>query len=202
MPQNDILKRYIDAGLAFTALTQSRAEELVQDLVRVGEVRADQARDVVVELLERSRKNSERLLETVRAEVRLQITSLGLATQADLDRIEERIASVIDTATAPAKQAVLKAVPPRKAPARPAGSAEAPDPAPATGPGKKPAKKAKKAPAKAAAKKKAPAKKAPAKKAAVKKAPAKKAPAKKTPASNARPSASPAVEPGSTTPEA
>ena len=97
MAQNDVLKRYIDAGLAFTALTQARAEELVKDLVKTGEVQADQAREAVADLLERSRKNSEKLLETVRTEVRQQITSLGLATQADLDRIEQRIASVIGT---------------------------------------------------------------------------------------------------------
>ena len=77
MAQNDLLKRYIDAGLAFTALTQARAEALVKDLVKIGEVQADQARDTVADLLERSRKNSEKLLETVRTEVRQQITSLG-----------------------------------------------------------------------------------------------------------------------------
>ena len=70
MAQNDLLKRYIDAGVAFTALTQSRAERLVRELVKAGELQADQAREAVVDLLERSRKNSERLIETVRTEVR------------------------------------------------------------------------------------------------------------------------------------
>ena len=155
MAQNDVLKRYLDAGLALTALTQARAEALVKEWVKVGEVQADQARDTVQDLLERSRKNSERFLDTVRTEVRQQITSLGLATQADLDRIEERIASVIGVATAPAMKAATAA---KKAPAK-----------------KAPAKKA-------AAKKKAPAKKAPAtkKSPAKKKAPAKRAPAKKS----------------------
>jgi polyhydroxyalkanoate synthesis regulator phasin len=146
MAQNDVLKRYIDAGLAFTALTQARAEELVKDLVKLGEVQADQARETVSDLLERSRKNSEKLLDTVRTEVRQQITGLGLATQADLDRIEQRIASVIGTSTPPTKKAGAK-----KAPA------------------KKPTAK-KKAPAKKAGAKKAPAKKTTAKRAPTKKA--------------------------------
>jgi polyhydroxyalkanoate synthesis regulator phasin len=155
MAQNDVLKRYLDAGLALTALTQARAEALVKEWVKVGEVQADQARDTVQDLLERSRKNSERFLDTVRTEVRQQITSLGLATQADLDRIEERIASVIGVATAPAMKAATAA---KKAPAKKAAAK------------------------KAAAKKKAPAKKAPATKRspAKKKAPAKRAPAKKS----------------------
>jgi polyhydroxyalkanoate synthesis regulator phasin len=152
MAENDVLKRYIDAALDFTAVTQARAEELVKDLVRIGEVQADQARDVVTELLERSRKNSERLLETVRTEVRQQITSLGIATQEDLDRIEQRIASAIGTvtttATGPAKKAAGKSrATKKKAPAKKASA-------------KKPA--AKKATTKAASKKKAPAKRAPA----------------------------------------
>jgi polyhydroxyalkanoate synthesis regulator phasin len=155
MAQNDVLKRYIDAGLAFTALTQARAEELVKDLVRMGEVQADQAREVASDLLERSRKNSEKLLDTVRTEVRQQITGLGLATQADLDRIEQRIASVIGTvttsATAPAKKATAKkkVTAKKKAPAKKA-------------PAKKAPAKRKASAKKATAKKKAPAKRGPA----------------------------------------
>ncbi len=138
MAQNDIFKRYIDAGLEFAALTQARAEELVKDLVKAGEVQADQARDAVADLLERSRKNSEKLVETVRSEVRGQITNLGLATQADLDRIEKRLASLLGAATAPAKKAAARQAPAKQAPAK-----------------KAPAKKtaAKKAPAKKTVKK-------------------------------------------------
>jgi polyhydroxyalkanoate synthesis regulator phasin len=150
MSQNDVLKRYLDAGLAFTALTQSRAEALVKDLVKAGEVQAVPAREAVADLLERSRTNSEKLLDTVRTEVRAQITNLGLASQADLDRIEQRISSL------------LGGSPARKAPAKKATTAK-----------KAPAKKA---PAKKSATKKATAaKKAPAKKASAAKKSAKKA---------------------------
>ncbi len=122
MAQNDVLKRYVDAGIAFTALTQTRAEALVKDLVKAGEVQADQAREAVADLLERSRKNSEKLIETVRAEVRTQITNLGLVSQADLDRIEKRISSLLGTATAPAKRSPAKKAPAKKAPAKKAAA--------------------------------------------------------------------------------
>lgn len=134
MAQNDVLKRYLDAGLEFTALTQARAEALVKDLVKAGEVQAEQARDAVTDLLERSRKNSEHLLETIRKEVRDQIAKLGLVSQADMDKLEQRLASLFGGAA--------------PEPAKPASAA------------KKPA--AKKAPAKKAPAKKAPAKKQPA----------------------------------------
>ena len=150
MPQNDLIKRYVDAAVSFTAITQARAEALVKDLVKAGEVQADQARDAVSDLLERSRKSSENLLDTVRTEVRQQITNLGLASQSDLDRIEQRISSLLDTVTASTKKAS----------------------APAKTTAKKTATKAS-----TTAKKKAPAKRATAKKAS---SPAKKAAKKST----------------------
>lgn len=125
MAQNDVIKRYIDTGLALTAMTQARAEALVKDLVKAGEVQADQARETVTDLLERSRKNSERLLETVRKEVKEQITNLGLVSKADLDKAEQRLASLIGVATGPVRQVAEKTTG-KKAPAKKAAAKKAP----------------------------------------------------------------------------
>ena len=133
MAQNDVLKRYIDTGLALTALTQARAEALVKDLVKAGEVQADQAREVIGDLVERSRKNSEQLLETVRREVKQQITGLGLVSKADLDKAEARIAALVGTASKPVRTAAAKvpgrtakkATPAKKAPAKKAAAKKA-----------------------------------------------------------------------------
>jgi polyhydroxyalkanoate synthesis regulator phasin len=149
MAQNDVFKRYLDTGLAFTAMTQARAEALVRDLVKVGEVQADQARAAAAELVERSRKNSERLLETVRREVKEQITSLGLVSKTDLDKAEARLASLFDAATAPVRKAAEQG---GKAASR-AGASAKKATGKASAAAKRPAKKAAKA-------SKAPAKKA------------------------------------------
>lgn len=162
MAQNDLLKRYLDAGVEFTALTQARAEALVKDLVKAGEVQADQARAVATDLLARSRKNREQLLTTVRSEVKAQIASLGLASKADIDRFEARILALLG-GKAPAKKSAAKKTTAKKTVATKAPAAKAP---------------AKKAAAKKTAAKKT-AGKTTAKKAAGTKAPARKAPAKK-----------------------
>lgn len=164
MAQNDLITRYIDAIADFSELTQRRAEALVKELVKAGEVQADQAREAVTELLDRSRRNSERLLETIRTEVRSQITALGLASQADLDRFEERIASMVGTATAPGKQAAATT---KQAVARTVEKAA----------GKKVARQKAPATKKAAAKRSGAAKK-PAKRSGAAKKPAKKSPKK------------------------
>jgi polyhydroxyalkanoate synthesis regulator phasin len=112
MAQNDLIKRYLDAGAAFTALTQARAEAIVKDLVKAGEVQTDQAQKVVTELVERSRKNSERVLDTIRKEVRSQVSNLGLATKDDIARLERKINAAKPAAkkATPAKRAVKRTV--------------------------------------------------------------------------------------------
>ena len=140
-PQNETLKRYLDAGIAFTSMTQERAEAIVK----------------VLELVDRSRKNTEKLLAQVRTEVREQIKRLGLVNEQDLAKFEQRLGLKAAAKKAPAKKKAAA----KKAPAK------------------------KKAAAKKAVAKKAPAKKAAAKKTASK-APASKAPARKAPAKKDR----------------
>lgn len=117
MAQNDTLKRYLDAGIAFTAMTQSRAEAIVKDLVKAGEVQTEQAQSVVADIVDRSRKNTEKLLAQVRAEVRDQVRALGLATQTDIDRLDRKISALGGTRT-PARKAATKKVAAKRAGAR------------------------------------------------------------------------------------
>ena len=155
MPDNDLLKRLLDAGMTFTAMTQARAEDLIRDLVRAGEVQAEQAQSVIDELLDRSRRNSERLIDAVRAEIRQQMASLGLATKDDVERLERRIAEV--SAARGTRKATTKKASTRKS-----------------------TKAARKSGGRASTPTKATAKKAPAKKAGATKAGAKKAARKAT----------------------
>jgi polyhydroxyalkanoate synthesis regulator phasin len=73
-------------------LTRNRAEALVRDLVKAGEVPRQQASSVVREVLERSRANRTELVALIRGEIRHQIEALGLATARDLERLERRVA--------------------------------------------------------------------------------------------------------------
>jgi polyhydroxyalkanoate synthesis regulator phasin len=125
MAQTDMLKRYLDAGVAFTQMTQQRAEEIVRELVRAGEVQTGQAQERVEEILERSRENTDRLLGMIRDEIRTQIANLGLVPKSELDDVRRELnelrarqaatgtaaAKAATTAkkTAPAKAAAAKA---------------------------------------------------------------------------------------------
>src|SRR5579859_7961597 len=91
MAQTDVLKRYIDAAVAFTQMTRTRAEDVVKELVKAGELQRDQVQAQVDDLIERSRRSTERLVEVVRTEVSAQFSELGLATRDDLQSLEQRV---------------------------------------------------------------------------------------------------------------
>ena len=120
MAQTDLLKKYLDAGLAFTQMTQQRAEAIIKDLVKAGEVQAEQATQRRNELLERSRQNTEKMFDTIRREVRDQVRALGLATQDDIKALRADVAALkkgapSSASKAPAKKAVAKKAPAKKA---------------------------------------------------------------------------------------
>lgn len=129
MTKRDGYQRYLDAGIAFTQMTRSRAEELVQELVKSGEVQGKEARTKVEELIERSRKSSESLLSVVRDEVGNQLHSMGVSNIEDLAK---QVASLLGRSSkaasgaarksaakkAPAKKAAAKKAPAKKAPAK------------------------------------------------------------------------------------
>ena len=106
MPQSDSWKRYLDAGVEFTNMTRARAESIVKELIKAGEVQREQRQQRIEELLDRSRKNTEDLMNAVRKELDQRLSSLGVATKADLAKLEAKIDKLAKGATkAPAKKA-------------------------------------------------------------------------------------------------
>jgi len=99
---NDGMRRYFEALLAMTQITRSRAEEVVRDLMRSGEVESNRAQDWVEDLVRNSRQRSEAFVSTVRAEVRRQISDMGLGDVNDLAR---RVADILDKAGTAARRA-------------------------------------------------------------------------------------------------
>jgi polyhydroxyalkanoate synthesis regulator phasin len=166
MATPDNLQRYIDAGIAFTNMTRRKAEDLVAELVKNGDIQTDEARARVDELLERGRRSTEVMVSTVRSEVQRQLGAVGIT---NLEDLAAQVAALLGRpGTAPKKAAAEKAPAEKTAAEKTAAKKAA---------AKKTA--AKKTAAKKTAAKKVAAKKAPAKKVAAKKAPTKEAPAKK-----------------------
>ncbi|MGI8684924.1 MAG: phasin family protein [Acidimicrobiales bacterium] len=143
MAEADPLRKYVEAGIAFTQLTKAKAESIVRELVKAGDVQREQAQDRVEELLDRSRKSTDGLVGLVRREIEKQLSSMGFATRDEVDkleaRLEGRLAAMAPTAAAPAAKAA-----PATAKADPATAPAAAKAAPAAAKAAKATKAAKK----------------------------------------------------------
>lgn len=82
-------------------LTRNRAEAIVRDLIKSGELPGGQATQVVRDLMERSKQNRDEILNLVRTELRNQIEAVGLASKRDIERLERRVARLEDRPSAP-----------------------------------------------------------------------------------------------------
>lgn len=107
MAQKDILQRSVGVGRDVGQKTQDRVETLLNELVRLSEQQAEQARSVLADLVDRSKSTSEQLVDAVDRELRQQVANLGLATQADIRRLESKI-EALGGGTGAAKKAAAK----------------------------------------------------------------------------------------------
>lgn len=123
MPETDVLRRLMDAGVTFSEMTQQRAEALVKDLVQLGAVQTEQASKALDQLLARSSERreqllqeSEALIDSIRSEIEHQVSRLGVATKDDvaglrrrLDKVADAVADVASRAEVAVKGAAAKA---------------------------------------------------------------------------------------------
>lgn len=110
MAKKDLLTGAIDAGRDATTRTQDRVETLVRELVQTNTEQLEQAQRTLSEVVDRSRRTSERWLELIQTEVTDQISALRVATHADVRALEERVAALEAAAgiTPPAKKTAAK----------------------------------------------------------------------------------------------
>ena len=111
---NESLQRYIDAGIAFTNMTRKKAEELVSELVKNGDIQTDEAKARVDDLIERGRQGTEVIVSAVRSEVSRQLGAVGIS---NLEDLANQVASMLGR-TAPAKKSPAKKAPAKKAAAK------------------------------------------------------------------------------------
>ena len=90
----DLAERLALAAVGAAALTGDRVEELVDALAERGDVRRDEARQVVDELRARWRGDAVRLGERAGSGLVGVFRELGLVTRDELDELELRVAQL------------------------------------------------------------------------------------------------------------
>jgi len=91
MPQAPDWQRYLEAGMQFTEMRRSQARRVANDLVEQGHLAREQVTSAVDEIVAISRRRTDEMREVVRKEVQRQLGGLGLATKADLAKLEKKM---------------------------------------------------------------------------------------------------------------
>src|SRR4029077_7410326 len=100
---------------------RSQARAVAGDLVNHGQLARDQVSGAVDEIVAMSRRRSDALTGIVRGEVSRQLSSLGLATQADLRRLERKLNSTVKKTADRAAKKATKTTAAKRAAAKRAG---------------------------------------------------------------------------------
>src|SRR5271154_6491988 len=102
MASNERIRKYLDAGTVLGQVSRGRAEEIVRELVNAGDIQRNQAQEWVDNLVERSQKSSEQVLELVRHEVAVQLEKIDPKS---LESLANQVAEVLKKTAAAGRNA-------------------------------------------------------------------------------------------------
>ncbi|MGC9364934.1 MAG: phasin family protein [Fidelibacterota bacterium] len=91
----DLLKKVMLAGLGAFAITKEKAEEIVDELIKKGELTEDKRLKTVQDLLDKAREQEDALNAKVAATVKNVLEKLDLPTRKDIARLEKKIDQLI-----------------------------------------------------------------------------------------------------------
>jgi polyhydroxyalkanoate synthesis regulator phasin len=98
----DDIRKIIDS--LFEKLSPAKAQEVAKSLL--GDDRREQAQKLATDLVEAAQRNRDRVKDLVDREVKSQLTTMGLATRADLEALTKRVRTL--EKGAPAKSTTRK----------------------------------------------------------------------------------------------
>lgn len=87
----EIMERSFLVGLGLMSLTREKAQGLVDDLVKRGELRHEDSKGMVDRLVQRGEDERGSFRKLIREEVARAAHDLGLVTRADLETIEKKL---------------------------------------------------------------------------------------------------------------
>lgn len=114
MAGNDRYRRYIEAAAVLGQISRARAEEIAKELMSGGDASREHAQQWIDDLIERSRKVTEDLIDVVRAEVTTQLAALGL----DPDDLARHAADLLRRSAKAGRRVVRDMAPEAAAPAK------------------------------------------------------------------------------------
>ena len=87
----DFIKKAMLLGLGAISLTREKAEELVDELIKLGEATKEEKSKIVTELLKDAEKQENELARKIAEAVQRVVADLGLSTRKDLEEILRKL---------------------------------------------------------------------------------------------------------------
>jgi polyhydroxyalkanoate synthesis regulator phasin len=100
----DIIRRAVLLGLGAISLTKEKAEEVVDDLVKRGEISSGERFKTVDRLLKEAEKQEKELEQKIAGTVQKIVADMGLPTKKDLEEISKTLKKIESKISAPEKK--------------------------------------------------------------------------------------------------
>ena len=100
----DIIRRAVLLGLGVISLTKEKAEEVVDDLIKRGEIASGERFKTVDTLLKEAEKQEKELERKIAGTVQKIVADLGLPTKKELEEISKTLKKIESKISVPEKK--------------------------------------------------------------------------------------------------
>ena len=87
----DLIKKGVLLGLGALAVSKEKVEEVVDELIKKGELAKDERSKAIQDFLKKAEDQERILIAKINTEVDKAIKKLGIPTKQDLERLEKKI---------------------------------------------------------------------------------------------------------------
>jgi len=89
-----LIKKGVLMGLGAIILTKEKVEQVVDELVKKGELTKDDGPQAVKNLLKKAEEQEKEFFDRISAEVKKAIAKMDISTKKDIERLEKKIESI------------------------------------------------------------------------------------------------------------
>lgn len=90
----EVVEKTLLAGIGAIALTQKKAEELIDDLKERMNLSEEEGKNLLDKLRDAAKENQEKLEEIAQAEVKKACDRIGIVTAEDFEKVQKKVAQL------------------------------------------------------------------------------------------------------------
>ncbi|MED4602687.1 polyhydroxyalkanoate synthesis regulator [Paenibacillus validus] len=88
---NELLKKALSLGLGVTILSKEKLESAVDELVKKGNISANESKELVNRLIEKGEAEQAQLKQLIREQLNSLLAELHVATKEDIENLSKRL---------------------------------------------------------------------------------------------------------------